>query len=50
MSSQRFYYWRELTFLFLMLSVLLLDLTLFEVVNPFGDEGALTGGMGLLNR
>jgi len=50
MSSRKFYYWRELLFLLLMLTILLLDLTFFEVLSPFGDEVTTTGGASLTNK
>ena len=43
----RFYYWREVLFLLLMVAVLLLDMTFFEILSPFGDEGARSGAISL---
>ena len=50
MSRSRLYYWRELLFMLLMVTILLLDLAFFEVVDPFGDEGTTTGGASLTSR
>ncbi len=35
---KRFYYWRELLFACLMLTVLILDIALFESLWPFGED------------
>lgn len=39
---EKFEYWRELLLVILMLSVLVLDLTLFEDLWPYGEDGGLT--------
>jgi hypothetical protein len=36
----RFEYWPELVLVFLMLSVLVLDLTLFDNFQPYGEDGS----------
>jgi hypothetical protein len=41
----RFEYWRELVLVLLMLTVLLLDLTLFESLWPYGENGGDTSSV-----
>ena len=41
-DMRRFEYWRELVLVFLMLTVLLLDLALFESLWPYGEDGGET--------
>ncbi|MCJ2164427.1 MULTISPECIES: hypothetical protein [unclassified Pseudodesulfovibrio] len=36
----RFEYWPELVLVLLMLSVLVLDLTLYENLRPYGENGS----------
>lgn len=50
MGAKNFYYWRELLFMALMITVLLIDFALFDVLSPFGDEGAVTGNAPLMVR
>lgn len=50
MSNKRFYYWRELLFMLFMLTVLALNVTYFEALFPFGDEGSGTSSAGLIAR
>lgn len=40
---KRFYYWRELLLMVIMLAVLLLDITFINGLSPFGDEGTVAG-------
>lgn len=38
----RFEYWRECVLVFLMLTVLVLDLALFDSLWPYGEDGGAT--------
>lgn len=42
---RRFEYWRELVLVLLMLTVLVLDLALFESLWPYGEEGGDTSAV-----
>ncbi|MBG0788977.1 MAG: hypothetical protein H0S80_00595 [Desulfovibrionaceae bacterium] len=41
-SFGRFEYWRELVLVLLMLTVLVLDLALFDSLWPYGEDGTGT--------